>query len=350
MLEAWEGQPAPRLYGYTARNVAQALSRVARGDSYRGASAAVRSVAGRELDTRPSKTRAGHPLAPANQHGQLVADWTETFAPVIWREYAPTSWPARVAIDSVQFRLTHTRNKVTTKYKFHVLAAFGYDSGGRPYLAAIEAVPRATEHAWRAFLRRMPGEPALVVSDGGQPFAAATQVFTGATEVRRCEWHLAKNVGDNLPEAVRRDASDPLHGLLRRAQRSEEAWETFREALTARSAAKRGFLGAMSMTRRIDPIVRAQILTRTELGPNSTGAVEEFFASTLRPTIAPRAQRMSNKIRADAFLLLLAAQRNGWADETKWTTVIHDHLVKLQGQAPQQRQHTDAAATPSLWS
>jgi len=38
-LEPWEGQPAPRLYGFTAKQVATALVLVAGGASYRATAA-----------------------------------------------------------------------------------------------------------------------------------------------------------------------------------------------------------------------------------------------------------------------------------------------------------------------
>ena len=46
-LEAWEGEPAPRLYGFSTRLVAKTLAAVANGESYRAASAAVRTSAHR---------------------------------------------------------------------------------------------------------------------------------------------------------------------------------------------------------------------------------------------------------------------------------------------------------------
>ncbi|WP_026163805.1 hypothetical protein, partial [Kribbella catacumbae] len=39
-LEPWEGQPAPRLYGFAARDVAHALALVAGGATYRATAAA----------------------------------------------------------------------------------------------------------------------------------------------------------------------------------------------------------------------------------------------------------------------------------------------------------------------
>ncbi|MDQ3113313.1 MAG: hypothetical protein M3Q84_04310, partial [Actinomycetota bacterium] len=84
-----------------------------------------------------------------------------------------------------------------------------------------------------------------------------------------------------------------------------------------------------------------------ELGPHSTGPLEQFFR-TLDSTIGDRAARMTNKARADALLMLLAAHRNGWVDEKRWAEVIREHLERQRGMAPQQRQCTDAKVAPSL--
>jgi hypothetical protein len=62
----------------------------------------------------------------------------------------------------------------------------------------------------------------------------------------------------------------------------------------------------------------------------------------------PRAGRLTNKIRADALLTLLAADRNGWTDETAGAELIRNHLLNQQGLPRQQRQHTDPGHTPSL--
>ena len=118
-LEPWEGQPAPRLYGFTARDVAAALAMVAGGASYRQAAEAIRIRAGRALSMEPGRSparptgakaqkgqrlRKGKVLQPANRHPQLISDWVEVFAPMIWSAYAPSAWPAAVAIDEMEFR------------------------------------------------------------------------------------------------------------------------------------------------------------------------------------------------------------------------------------------------------
>ena len=81
--------------------------------------------------------------------------------------------------------------------------------------------------------------------------------------------------------------------------------------------------------------------------PRSTGALEEFFRQ-LENTIGDRASRMTNKTRTDALLKLIAARRNGWADETAWAELIRDHLASSHGRAPDQRRHVDSRSQPSL--
>ena len=93
--------------------------------------------------------------------------------------------------------------------------------------------------------------------------------------------------------------------------------------------------------------MRSQIATRALQGPHSTGPLEQFLHH-LDATIGDRAARLTNKTRTDALLKLLAAQRNGWANETAWAERIRLHLLAGRGRAPDQRQHTDPAAQPSL--
>jgi hypothetical protein len=71
-------------------------------------------------------------------------------------------------------------------------------------------------------------------------------------------------------------------------------------------------------------------------------------STTSTPPSATGQPRLTNKTRTDALLKLLAAQRNGWANETAWAERIREHLLARRGRAPDQRQHTDPAAEPSL--
>lgn len=346
-LEPWEGQPAPRLYGFTARHVAQALVLVARGESYRRTAAIVRSAAGRPLDDTPRRTVDGRVLAPPHQHGQLVSDWVEVFAPVIWAAYAPTRWPSWVLIDDTSFRVTRS-GRPRGETAFSVLGAVGYAAGERPCLVAIEAVPTVDMAAWLAFLRSLKGTPSLAVGDGGLPLTAAERAWgrrRPPPELRRCQWHLARNLTRSLPVEVQHDRGDAIHRLISQAQTTVAAWQQLVHEVGRRSS-HGGYLSALKTVASLDPVVRQQA-EKALTGPRSTGPLEQFFAD-LSTTLGPRAAKMTNKVRADALLTLLAADRNGWTDEHAWAELIRTHLRGQQGHPRQQREHTDPDHTPTL--
>lgn len=347
-LEPWEGQPAPRLYGFTARHVAAALVMVARGQSYRRTAAAIRIAAGRPLDTTPRRrSSSGQLLAPANEHAQLISDWVEVFAPVIWAAYAPTRWPSWVLIDDTAFRVTKAGSPRGER-AFAVLGAVGYGPSERAQLVAVEAVPVVNADAWLGFLRSLKGTPTLVVGDGGLPLAAAQQAFgrrRPSPQLRRCQWHLARNLTQSLPAAVERDRDDPIHQLIARALTSEAAWDRLLSEIKQRTAGG-GYILALQAAANIDTVVRTQ-LAQPLSGPRSVGPLEQFFAE-LDATLGPRASTMTNKVRADALLKLLAADRNGWTDERRWADLVRTHLQRQRGRAREQREHTDPADSPSL--
>lgn len=368
-LEPWEGQPAPRLYGFTARDVAAALAMVAGGSSYRQAAEAIRIRAGRPLSDATGRTpskrtgKKGKALQPANRHPQLVSDWVEVFAPIIWSAYAPTDWPATVAIDEMEFRFSQS-GKPRGDKAFSVLAVVGYDtfqqSPGRPYVAAIEAVPHADTQTWTTFLGSLTGRPGWVVGDGGVPLRAAAAAWADGDpselevnlgeqrglQTWRCEWHLARNIAKALPDAVERDRTDSIHKLIPAAVQSLEGWQKLCDILSKRSRRDGSCQGAINMMLNIRSVVDAQDGIEPA-GPRSTGAIEEFFRQ-LDNTIGDRASRMTNKTRTDALLKLIAARRNGWADETTWAELIRDHLTRTHGRAPDQRRHVDSRSEPSL--
>lgn len=368
-LEPWEGQPAPRLYGFTARDVAAALVMVAAGSSYRQAAETIRIRAGRPLSTTAGRTpskrrgRKGKVLQPANRHPQLVSDWVEVFAPMIWAAYAPAAWPSAVAIDEMEFRFSQA-GKPRGDKAFSVIAAVGYDasqpSPGRPYVAAIEAVGNADTQAWTTLMTSLESRPGWVVGDGGVPLRAAAAAWSGnepnsvevdlgeqrGLQIWRCEWHLARNISQALPAETTRDRTDRIHKLVPAAVQSIEGWQKLCDVLTKRSRRDGSCHGALTAMLNLRPVVLAQDSIEPT-GPRSTGAIEEFFRH-LENTIGDRASRMTNKTRTDALLKLIAARRNGWADETAWAELIRDHLASSHGRAPDQRRNVDSRAEPSL--
>lgn len=348
-LEPWEGQPAPRLYGFTAKQIATALVAVAGGSSYRAAAAAVRSSAGRELRTVRRVGSSGKTLPAPNEHGQLVSDWVQVFTPMIWQAYAPSSWPQLLVLDEDEFRFA-SAGSARGKLAFVVLAAVGYLPSGKPFVAAIEAVPRVNVPAWRAFLSRLSGTPTRVVTDGGLARKAAQRVWPEpdqpAPQLWRCEWHLARNITTSLPDNVQRDPTDEIHPLIAAAQTSPAGW-TALLAHVSRRAAPGGYHATTKTVTSLDELVRRQTAARANTGPYSSGAVEQFFRH-LDATLGDRAARLTNKARADALLQLLAAHRNGWANQQAWADLIRENLLTRQGRAPQQRQCSNPAHPSSL--
>ena len=359
-LEPWEGQPAPRLYGFTARDVAAALAMVSGGASYRETAEAIRIRAGRPLSTAvgrtPSKVKGkkGKVLQPANRHPQLISDWVEVFAPLIWSSYAPTAWPAAVAIDEMEFRFGRA-GKPRGDKAFSVIAAMGYDDSQRPYVAAIEAVAHADIQAWETLLGSLQDRPGWVVGDGGHPLRTAAALWTHVDvnlgedpgfRTWRCEWHLAHNISQALPAEIARDRTDRINKLIPAAVQSLEGWQKLCDELSKRSRRDGSCHGALNVMLNIRPAVLVQDGIEPA-GPRSTGAIEEFFAQ-LENTIGDRASRMTNKTRTDALLKLIAARRNGWADETAWAELIRAHLASSHGRAPDQRRHIDSRSQPTL--
>ena len=344
-LEPWEGQPAPRLYGFTARDVAFALAQVAAGQTYRSTAAAVRRVAGRPLETRARRTESGRRLPPPNAHGQIVSDWVEVFAPVIWAAYAPPTWPERLLLDECGFRFSKP-GRVTRRARVPCprrgrlplsgAAVRGGCGGGpdgrlRPLEAALVVVTRPTAAGGD---RRRSGR------------RAAATVWPQAHS-HRCEWHLARNLTAS--------SADPACGKIA-PTRSTRCSPTPNAASPAgrpspprsTGAAPRPAATRTRSTRSTDSTRSSGPRPPTRTGwPRSTGPLEQFFRELDR-TLSDRAARLTNKTRTDALLKLLAAHHNHWGSERDWADLVREHLTRHAGHARHQRQHTDPKHSPSL--
>lgn len=351
-LEPWEGQPAPRLYGFSVRDVAAALVRVASGASYRSTAEAIRRRAGRPLAV-PARRR-GKKFADPNRHPQLVSDWVQVFAPVIWAAYAPTDWPARLVLDDDEFRYDSRSSNPRGYRACSVLGAVGYpEAGARPQVVRLEAVPVANAASWAAFCRALSGRPALLVCDGGRAVLGglrkawpADDTQGGPPRLHRCEWHLMRGLTESL-RYVDAGVSHRLTAAARLALTSRENWTSFETTLRSEAAATGGLRGALRWAELNRDLVLAQAVDRDPRGPHSVGPIEEVFRH-LENVLADRVAKMTNRIRANALLALIAADINGWADEADWAEILRQHLNARSGRADQQRQAVDPAGAPTL--
>ena len=130
-----------------------------------------------------------------------------------------------------------------------------------------------------------------------------------------------------------RDLDDPLHLALRGAVSSLSAWEDFRRQLNARGIKEQGFMNSMTLAAKLDRVVQDQLPTRSPSGVNSTGPLEQLYRD-LKNTIGDRAGRMTNKRRADALLMLLAARYNRWGSEQDWAELLRKQPHHGQGRRP----------------
>lgn len=285
-------------------------------------------------------------------HGQLVSDWVDTFAPVLWKHYAPDVWPEYVLLDDSEYTYRPVKRpggvKQSSNRAFIVLAAVGYVRG-EPKVVAIGADRAKTLHVWKAFLGHVPGQPRVVVGDRGAPLRAALGLWGGGkapTLVRRCEWHLGKNLRDAVPSGT--DPGDPIWRLIGAAFADQSRWDALAVEASARLTRDRTWVAFDRVVGNMDQVVRAQVPYGAKMpGPVSTGPVENFLRE-LRPLIGDRAHGFTNKQRTTALLYLVALARNGWGTPNDWAKVIREHLQESKGRAPKQRRHVDPLNKPSL--
>jgi hypothetical protein len=130
-----EGPQSARYYGFTIREIAAALMRVGQGASYREAASFARNRAKRWPTDKEGAVRL-------SRHGQLVGDWVEIFAPVVYEPHRDFDWPAvgSLLLDELPFRLNG--GIAGGAATFTVLSAMGWDkTRQRMRLYKLEAVP-----------------------------------------------------------------------------------------------------------------------------------------------------------------------------------------------------------------
>jgi hypothetical protein len=154
--ERCEGPKAPRNYHFVARGIAEALLAVGGGATYMQASRVARDRARRfRVDRETGELRE-------SDHGQLVADWVELFAPVLFEPHRPTFWPPEgsLLLDHLPFRVraldAEGKRIPAGRVAFDVFCAVGYQAG-KPRLWRMEAFTSAHPANWSAFLGALPG-------------------------------------------------------------------------------------------------------------------------------------------------------------------------------------------------
>jgi hypothetical protein len=346
-----EGPKAPRHYQFVARGIAEALHAVGAGASYMRASRVARDRARRfRFDAETGELRE-------SDHGQLVADWVELFAPVVFEPDRPSAWPVEgsLLLDHLPFRIRALdvggKRIPGGRVVFDVFCAVGYRAGV-PRLWRAEAFPTAHPANWSAFLGSLAGEPKRIVCDAHKGMLQAVEERWPQAEVHQCEWHLHHALERLLTKELRSDPSDELKELRARAEGAlmgPSFWSQF--VRVARAAENESLDRWIAVN---GPVIESQFARREPASrrppdtPLTTSALEQIT----RPIVTalhPRRSALKNRERLNRLLMLLQLHINGHDDVQRYAKTIRDWLVSNGGRptAPR-RDIADPAGMPSL--
>ena len=351
-VERREGPKAPRHYQFVARGIAEALHAVGSGSSYRRASRIARDRAHRfRFDSETGELRE-------SDHGQLVADWVELFASVVFKPHRASAWPAEgsLLLDHLPFGVrafldAAGRRIPAGRVAFDVFCAVGYVAG-KPRLWHAEAFPTAHPANWSAFLASLPGAPKRIVCDAHGGMLQAISERWPDTELYQCEWHLQHALDRLLAKEARVNPSEELDGLrtsVEGALTGPSFWHPFVRAAKA--------IDNESLDRWIavnGPTLEAQFARRPPPSrrpadmPLTTAALEQIT----RPIVTalyPRRYGLKNRERLNRLLMLLQLHVNGDDDVHRYATTIRRWLAANSGRpVARRRALADPLGSPSL--
>lgn len=138
-------------FRHSVADIARALVCIGRGASYRQAAIQV------SMDTRAGGI-----------NGQLVANWVNTFGPVVAAEPDLSHWPAVISVGSFPLRRGPERDDLLVQ-----LATNADPGESGPRLLHVQIAGRATSGTWNTFYARYAGQPSMVIVQRGSRAAAA---------------------------------------------------------------------------------------------------------------------------------------------------------------------------------
>ena len=350
-LERREGPKAPRHYQFVARGIAEALQAVGAGSTYMRASRVTRDRARRfRCDTETGELRE-------SDHGQLLADWVEVFAPVVFQPFRPSAWPTQgsLLLDHLPFRVraldASGRRIPAGKVAFDVFCGVGFVAG-KPKLWLTEAFTSANPANWSAFLGSLPGYPERIVCDGHGGMLAAIEARWPKAELHQCEWHLQHALDRLLAKEARTNSDGDLHEVREYAESAlvgPSSWHRFvraaeaveNESLDRWIAVNQGTIETQFARRALTPHRGLDM-------PLTTAALDQI-TRPISAALYPRRYALKNRERLNRLLMLLQLHVNGDDDVQAYARVIRLHLEAHGGRPlAHRRALTDPANSPSL--
>jgi hypothetical protein len=350
-VERREGPKAPRHYQFVARGIAEALAAVGAGATYMQASRVARDRARRfRFDLETGEVRE-------SDHGQLVADWVELFAPVVVEPHRQSAWPAAgsLLLDHLPFRVraldADGKRIPAGRVAFDVFCAAGYRAG-RPRLWHAEAFASAHPTNWSAFLGTLPGEPRRVVCDAHGGMLRAIEGRWPDAELHQCEWHLQHALERLLAKEARSDPSEELEDLRSRAEGALSGPSFWRPFVRAAQAAENESLDRWIAVN--GPTIEAQFARRPPPSrrpddmPLTTAALEQL-TRPISAALYPRRYALKNRERLNRLLMLVQLHVNGEDDVQAYAKTIRGWLEANGGRPVERRRAiADRAGSPSL--
>lgn len=342
-----EGPHAARRYQFVARGIAEALVAVGAGASYRQAALVARERA-RRLRVDPE---TGEPRP--TRHGQLVADWVEVFAPVVFEPHRPFAWPTAgsLLLDDLPFSV---RDPATGRFRiaFRVFCAAGFERG-RPRLWRVEAFPDASQANWEAFLRALEGAPRRVVCDNHYGLNGAVRAAFPEAELYLCEWHL-RHALERLMAKIRqsdehRAAIDALLPRVEAAFTGPSFWKPFvRDAQAADIPRLSSWLEGAGRVLE-DQFRRRGLRDLRPVDMPLTTSPMDGLIGPIRDALHSRRYGLKNRERTNRLLLLMQLHANRQDQPLAYAKDIRAWLEANEGRPRLPRRAiTDPAGQPSL--
>jgi hypothetical protein len=347
-VQLHEGPHAARRYRFVARGIAEALVAVGAGASYRQAALVARERARR----LPADPQSGAPRM--TRHGQLVGDWVEVFAPVVFEPHRPVCWPpsGSLLLDDLPFSV---RDPATGRFRiaFRVFCATGFEDG-RPKLWRLEAFTTKSQADWERFLARLDGAPGRVVCDNDEGLTSAVRARFPDAELYRCEWHLRHAV-ERLMAKIAKTEREQRAAIAELLPRVEAAftgpsfWEPFvRDAHAARIPRLSGWLDG---TGRIvaEQFRRRGLRSMRPADMPLTTSPMDGLVAPIRDALHPRRYGLKNRERTNRLLMLAQLHANRQDDHIAYTKTIRAWLEANGGRPHRPRRVvTDPSDRPSL--
>lgn len=294
-----------RRFHYPAAEIAHALVLLGRGSGFYQAALEARERTKR----KPSKDT------------NLTVYWLERFAPAILEELLPR--PRKVSVlllDAQPFNIAAQDDRGFPvpggTMVFTVMAAAAQARRGAA-LQTLRLIGSWSKDstAWRAFMRAVPGTPALIVCDGERAISSSAQVRWPKAKVVFSEWQTLHRAEEILVRHELHSRKGQLYPALRRAFDSAAAWRRFvRLGRATRIAALERWILDVETIGPPPRFVRRD-------HPRTTGALEAMLAG-LKKALGLSSASYQDLARLNLVLGLMTLRANRLDREAAYAQII----------------------------